>query len=63
MSRKTSTLPEMLPRSLRIGAALSSIGRSVPSFEINTVWFASPTILPSLSAAAPDSQLAGECPR
>ena len=47
MSRKTSTLPEMSPRSFRIGAALSSIGRSVPSFEIRTVWLASPTILPS----------------
>ena len=46
MSRKTSTLPEMSPRSLRIGAAESSIGRSVPSFEIRTVWLASPTILP-----------------
>ena len=38
------------PARFRIGAALSSIGRSVPSFEIRTVWLASPTILPSLSA-------------
>ena len=48
MSRKTSTLPTTLPPASRIGAAESSIGRSVPSLAIRTVWFASPTITPSL---------------
>ena len=50
MSRKTSTLPTTSPSASRIGAALSSMGRSVPSLAIRTVWFASPTIVPSSSA-------------
>ena len=50
MSRKTSTLPTTLPPASRMGAALSSMGRSWPSLAIRTVWFASPTITPSLSA-------------
>ena len=33
-----------------MGAALSSIGRSVPSRAMRTVWFASPTIVPSRKA-------------
>ena len=39
-----------LPSASRIGAALSSIGRSVPSLEIRTVWFAKPDDPPSRSA-------------
>ena len=34
------------PSSPRMGAALSSMGRSVPSFATSTVWLASPWILP-----------------
>ena len=33
-----------------MGAALSSIGRSVPSRAMRMVWFASPTIVPSRKA-------------
>ena len=50
MSRKTSTAPAILPSASRMGAALSSMGRSVPSLPIRTVWFASPTTMPSLKA-------------
>ena len=39
-----------LSASSRIGAALSSIGHSLPSFRISTVWFARPTTTPSRSA-------------
>ncbi len=49
-SRKISTQPDTPPRSSRIGAALSSIGRSVPSLRMSTVWFARPTTTPSRSA-------------
>ena len=49
-SRKTSTAPTMAPAASRMGAALSSIGRSVPSLAIRTVWFASPTTVPSSKA-------------
>ena len=49
-SRKTSTAPTTFPAASRIGAALSSIGRSTPSRAISTVWLASPTICPSRSA-------------
>ena len=49
-SRKISTQPETPPRSSRIGAALSSIGHSAPSWRISTVWFARPTTTPSRSA-------------
>ena len=37
------TTPWITPSSPRIGAALSSMGRRSPSFEVRTVWFASPT--------------------
>ena len=50
MSRKTSTTPATSFLSLRIGAALSSMGRSVPSLAMSSVWFASPTITPSRKA-------------
>ena len=40
----------MAPASSRMGAALSSMGRSVPSRAMRTVWFASPTIVPSRKA-------------
>lgn len=50
MSRNTSTQPTTSPTLLRIGAALSSMGRSVPSFAVRTVWFASPTMTPSRNA-------------
>ena len=46
-SRKIRTHPETWPRSSLIGAALSSIGHSMPSFRISSVWFASPTTTPS----------------
>ena len=36
--------PDDPPAGSRIGAALSSMGRSVPSLAIRTVWLASPTI-------------------
>ena len=49
-SLKISTHPETAPSSSRIGAALSSIAHSPPSFRISTVWFASPTTTPSRSA-------------
>ena len=39
--------PSTSPCSPRIGAALSSMGRSVPSLATRTVWFASPTMTPS----------------
>ena len=51
-SRKISTQPDTRPRSSRIGAALSSIGRSAPSLRISRVWFARPTTTPSRSARA-----------
>ena len=35
------------PSSLRIGAPLSAMGRSVPSRAIKRVWLASPTTVPS----------------
>ena len=37
MSRKTSTAPTASPATSRMGEALSSIGRSVPSLAIKTV--------------------------
>ena len=40
------------PPASRIGAALSSIGRSVPSLAIRTVWLARPTTAPSRSTLA-----------
>ena len=49
-SRKTSTQPTIWPSLPRIGAALSSMGRSVPSLAMRTVWFASPTTTPSRNA-------------
>ena len=48
-SRKISTTPISLPAASRIGAAESSMGRSVPSLAIRTVWFARPTMTPSRS--------------
>ena len=33
-----------------MGAALSSMGRSVPSLAMRTVWFAKPTTKPSRNA-------------
>ncbi len=50
MSRNTSTTPATSPLSLRIGAALSSMGRSVPSLAMSKLWFASPTTTPSRKA-------------
>ncbi len=47
MSRNTRTTPTTRPRPSRIGAPLSSIGTSVPSRPISTVWLARPTIAPS----------------
>lgn len=41
-----------VPRGSRMGAALSSIGRSVLSRSVSTVWFASPTMTPSRSTFA-----------
>ena len=49
-SRNTSTLPATVPSAARTGAALSSIGHSVPSRPIRMVWLARPTIAPSRSA-------------
>ena len=49
-SRKTRTAPTAAPPSSRIGAALSSIGRSDPSRAIRTVWLARPWIVPSRKA-------------
>ncbi len=46
-SWKTRTTPRIRPSASRIGAPLSSIGRSVPSRETSTVWLASPTTSPS----------------
>ncbi len=46
MSRKTSTTPTMRPRVSRIGAPLSSMGSSLPSLAISTVWLARPTMVP-----------------
>ena len=43
-SRNTSTLPATAPSAPRTGAALSSIGHSVPSRAIRMVWLARPTI-------------------
>ena len=50
ISRKTRTAPIIFPSASRIGAALSSMGRSVPSRAIRIVWFASPTTTPSFRA-------------
>jgi hypothetical protein len=52
MSRKTSTHPTTSPPWWRMGAALSSMGRSVPSLAIRIVWFANPTTTPSRNALA-----------
>ncbi len=52
MSRNTSTQPTTSPAADRIGAALSSMGRSVPSLAMRTVWFARPTMTPSFNARA-----------
>ena len=41
-SRNTSTTPVTAPRSSRIGAPLSAMGRSVPSLATSSVWFAKP---------------------
>ena len=49
-SRNTSTTPLTAPFASRIGAALSSMARSVPSRRISIVWLASPTTRPSASA-------------
>ena len=49
-SRNTSTLPATAPSAPRTGAALSSIGHSVPSRPIRMVWLARPTMAPSRSA-------------
>ena len=39
--------PRIVPVSSSLmGAALSSMGRIVPSFAVSTVWFARPTTLP-----------------
>jgi hypothetical protein len=46
----TSTTPFTAPFASRIGAALSSMARSVPSRRISMVWLASPTTRPSASA-------------
>ncbi len=56
-SRKTRTTPVMRPPASRIGAALSRIGRSVPSAEMSTVWLASPTTIPSRSTLATGSSV------
>ena len=48
-SRKISTTPIIPPAVSRIGAAQSSIGRSVPSLAIRTVWLPRPTTTPSRS--------------
>ena len=45
-SRNTSTTPRMRPASSRMGAALSAMGRSVPSRLISTVWLARPRMWP-----------------
>ena len=45
--RNTSTMPIMTPAPSRIGAAESSIDRSVPSLAIRNVWLARPTTRPS----------------
>jgi len=55
ISRKTRTTPIIFPLSSLIGAPLSSTGLFVPSLAINSVWFASPTITPSLSTFATGS--------
>src|ERR1044072_4874291 len=46
-SRKISTTPIIRPAASRIGAALSSMGRSDPSLATRIVWFASPTTVRS----------------
>jgi hypothetical protein len=50
MSRKTRTTPATSPLSLRIGAALSLIARSVPSRATSTLWLANLTVRPSRKA-------------
>ncbi len=45
-SRNTRTAPTVSPSPSRIGAALSAIGRSLPSRCRSTVWFARPTVCP-----------------
>src|SRR5689334_20436126 len=50
MSLKTITTPIRLPSLSRIGAALSSIGHSLPSLAMSRVWLARPTIPPCLMA-------------
>jgi len=52
ISLKTRTTPWMLFWSSFIGAPESAIWYSFPSFEINLVWFASPTIFPVLITAS-----------
>jgi hypothetical protein len=49
ISRNTTTAPTMRPSSVWIGAALSSMGISRPSFESSRVWFARPVTAPSRS--------------
>ena len=46
-SRKISTQPDTCSRSSRIGEALSSIARSLPSRRISTEWFSRPATPPS----------------
>ena len=48
-SRKISTTPIIPPAVSRIGAAMSSMGRSVPSLATRTVWLPRPTTTPSRS--------------
>ena len=57
MSRKTMTTPEMPPFSSWIGAPLSSMGISVPSFRMRTVWPDRPTTHPSRSTRSTGSLL------
>ena len=46
MSRKMRTTPDDVPRSSLMAAALSSMGRSLPSLAMRRVWFPSPTVSP-----------------
>ncbi len=51
-SRNTSTTPMVVPSEPFIGALLSAIARSVPSFAMSTEWLPSPTTLSPLKTFA-----------
>jgi hypothetical protein len=59
-SWKTRTTPDTWPVSVRIGAALSSIGTSRPSLVTSAVWLANATVWPSRKTRATMSS-AGWC--